>query len=64
VLPNRLVYPEFYSDEYLYNSFDESVEKVESILDNYESWMPTKESCQMGVLGQGNNVIMEKWFNG
>ena len=63
ILPNRLVYPEFYSEEYLYNTFDESVEKVESILDDYESWMPTKESCQMGVLGQGNNFIMEKWFN-
>ena len=63
VLPNRLVYPEFYSEEHLYNTFDESVEMVERILDDYESWMPTQESCQNGILGNGNNFIMEKWFN-
>ena len=63
VLPNRLVYPEFYSEEFLYNTFDESVEMVERILDDYDSWMPSTESCQMGVLGNGNNFIMEKWFN-
>ena len=33
------------------------------ILDDYDSWMPSTESCQMGVLGNGNNFIMEKWFN-
>ena len=37
--------------------------EVERILDDYESWMPTQQSCQMGVLGNGNNFIMEKWFN-
>ena len=34
VLPNRLVYPEFYTEEYLYNTFDESVNMVDDILDN------------------------------
>ena len=63
VLPNRLVYPEFYSEEYLYNTFDESVEMVESILDDYLGWVPTQEGCQLGVLGNGNKFIMEKWFN-
>jgi len=34
VLPNRLVYPEFYNNEYLYNNINECVEKVCSALDN------------------------------
>ena len=29
VLPNRLVYPEFYGEEYLYNTFEEACEKVD-----------------------------------
>ena len=62
VLPNRLVYPEFYSEEYLYNTFDESVTMVEKALDDYDRWMPTYDS-QLGVLGNDNKFIMEKWFN-
>jgi len=62
VLPNRLVYPEFYTEEYLYNTFDESVSMVEKALYDYNRWMPTYDS-QLGVLGNGNNFIMEKWFN-
>lgn len=34
VLPNRLVYPELYNDEFLYNTFDEAVEKVKVFLKN------------------------------
>lgn len=33
VVPNRLVYPEMYSKEYLYNSIDECVDKISSALD-------------------------------
>ena len=62
VLPNRLVYPEFYTEEYLYNTFDESVSMLEKALYDYDRWMPTYDS-QLGVLGNGNNFIMEKWFN-
>ena len=62
VLPNRLVYPEFYTEEYLYNTFDESVSMVEKALYDYNRWMPTYDS-QLGVLENGNNFIMEKWFN-
>ena len=34
VLPNRLVYPEFYNKQLLYNNLNECVEKVCSALDN------------------------------
>lgn len=34
VVPNSLVYPEFYDIEYLYNDFNESVEKVKQALNN------------------------------
>jgi len=54
ILPNRLVYPEFYDDKYLYNNFHESVEMVEKVLDGvYE---PTKVS-----VGQSS---IPTWFKG
>ena len=34
VLPNRLVYPEMYPKECLYDTFDQCVELVDKILDN------------------------------
>jgi hypothetical protein len=64
ILPNRLVYPEFYDKKYLYNTFDESVNMVESVLNNYGDWMPTQENAQKGILCNDNRFIMEKWFNG
>jgi len=33
IVPNRLVYPEYYSSEHLYDSFEECIEKVSSALD-------------------------------
>ena len=63
VLPNRLVYPEFYSEEFLYDTFDESVSMVESALDSYHDWKPSADTAQKGKLSNGNNFIMEKWFN-
>ena len=35
ILPNRLVYPEFYSKEYLYNTFEEACGKVEMVIEDY-----------------------------
>jgi len=32
VLPNRLVYPEFYEEQYLYNTFEEACEKVDMVI--------------------------------
>ena len=32
ILPNRLVYPEFYSGEYLYDTFDEACKMVENVI--------------------------------
>ena len=37
--------------------FDESVKKVEMVLDDYKNWTPTIE----GVLNS-NEKIMEEWF--
>ena len=34
ILPNRLVYPEYYRKEYLYDNFEECVNKVEKVIDN------------------------------
>ena len=34
ILPNRLVYPEFYSNDYLYNSFEDCVQMVKQALNN------------------------------
>jgi len=36
VVPNRLVYPELYGKENLFNSFEESVDMVEAVLQNYK----------------------------
>jgi len=35
VLPNRLVYPEFYEEPYLYNTFEEACGKVEMAIEDY-----------------------------
>lgn len=34
IMPNRLVYPEFYDSKYLYNTYDECVEKVKMALND------------------------------
>jgi len=34
ILPNRLVYPELYIEEYLYNTFDEACNMVSEIIYN------------------------------
>lgn len=51
VLPNRLVYPEFYSKEYLYNNLDECVDIVCNTLDN--KLKQTKPNYLFDI---------EKWF--
>ena len=56
VLPNRLVYPEFYSGTHLFDTFDESVQMVEDVLDDY-----SKKS--INVFRYDNKEIMEMWFN-
>ena len=58
IVPNRLVYPEFFNEKYLYDTFDESVSKVEMVLNDYENWIPT-----MSGVFNSNKKIMEKWFN-
>ena len=35
VLPNKLVYPELYNKEYLYDSFEQSVDMVCNAITNY-----------------------------
>ena len=60
VLPNRLVYPEFYDDRYLYTTFDDSVNVVKSILNDYYDWLPKEYTAHKYFK---TKQIMEKWFN-
>lgn len=54
VVPNRLVYPELYGQNSLYNTFDECVDKVCDILRNQNTFV-AKNSVN-------NNHIFSKWF--
>jgi glycosyltransferase involved in cell wall biosynthesis len=54
VLPNRLVYPEFFSKEYLYQTFDESVEKVDDFVTFYRQ--------PENILPNFNDSI-RRWFD-
>ena len=56
VLPNRLVYPELYGKEHLYDTFDESVKMVENALDDYIN-------LDINAFHYNNEEIMEVWFN-
>jgi glycosyltransferase involved in cell wall biosynthesis len=51
ILPNRLVYKEFYNKEYLYNNFNECVELVQKALKGELSQTESKYKFQI-----------EKWF--
>jgi len=63
VLPNRLVYPEFFSKKHLYNTFEESVSMVEHILNNWNFTDVHWPIEQIGVSCNSNKNIMEEWFN-
>ena len=56
VVPNRLVYPEFYGKTHLFDTFDESVQMVEDVLDNYNT-------NSIEAYRYDNKEIMEMWFN-
>jgi len=52
ILPNRLVYPEYYSKEYLYNNFEDCVSKVRNALE---------EKLRVPVVKDFRNCVKE-WF--
>lgn len=54
IVPNRLVYPELYNDECLYDTFDECVEKVCHALES-ESDFYIKHK-------ENNDEIFKQWF--
>jgi len=63
VVPNRLVYPEFFGKSHLYDTFEESVSIIENILDTWNSddgYWPIERK---GVSCNSNEKIMEMWFN-
>ena len=63
VVPNRLVYPEFFGKEHLYDTFEESVSMVEHILDNWNMDNGYWHIERKGVSCNSNEKIMEMWFN-
>ena len=63
VVPNRLVYPEFFGKEHLYDTFEESVSMVEHILDNWNMDDGYWHIERKGVSCNSNEKIMEMWFN-
>lgn len=58
VLPNRLVYPEFYSSDYLYNNFEECKNKVWSALTGN-----IKSPSNLYIGAKSNTDIFNQWFN-
>ena len=55
VLPNRLVYPEIYPNQNLYNTFEESIKKVKDAIEG-------KLTCPKPKLNN-NKEIFKIWFN-
>jgi glycosyltransferase involved in cell wall biosynthesis len=55
VLPNRLVYPEIYPNQNLYNTFEESIKKVKDAIEG-------KLTCPKPKLNS-NKEIFKIWFN-
>lgn len=55
VLPNRLVYPEIYPNQNLYNTFEESIKKVKDAIEG-------KLTCPKPKLNS-NKEIFKTWFN-
>ena len=53
ILPNRLVYPEFYSKEYLYNTFDASCKMVEKAI--YRDIKPP-------MVARDYQEAIQRWF--
>jgi glycosyltransferase involved in cell wall biosynthesis len=55
VLPNRLVYPEIYPQQNLYNTFEESIQKVKDAIEG-------NLSCPLPKI-KTNKEIFKIWFN-
>lgn len=55
VLPNKLVYPELYESDFLYDTFDESVDMTINALINWEDTEPTW--CNIDP-----KDVMQDWF--
>ena len=53
VVPNRLVYPEFYSQQYLYDTFDTACDKVN---------MALKGNLLAPLHSRDYQEAMERWF--
>ena len=57
ILPNRLVYPEFYTKELLYDTFDQCVEMVHKTLIG-----TLKSSSNLYIGAKSNSSIFDQWF--
>lgn len=64
IVPNRLVYSELYTQDCLYDTFEECVDKVYQALTAYESVMYSIKynTCKNSMLSTGNLDSIQKWF--
>lgn len=60
IVPNRLVYPEFYAHECLYDTFEECIDKVYTALTDHKSF--NYKVSKNSMLSTGNLDSIQKWF--
>lgn len=63
VVPNRLVYPEFYSAETLYETYSQCVELVDHILDNWDHQFKDHNAFLLESFNTLNLNNINTWFH-
>lgn len=63
VLPNRLVYPEFYKHDTLYHTFSQCVELVDYIMCNYDDVYKNYTAFTLETFNNLNHDCFKTWFN-
>jgi len=61
ILPNQVVYPEFYNEAYLYTTFTQCVELLDSLMSNETK--PTIAPFKINSFKQLNHQSLHNWFN-
>lgn len=63
IVPNRLVYPEFYSLATLYETYSQCVELVEHVLDNWDKTFKNYKAFRLDSFYTLNSNSFKTWFN-